>query len=569
MINAFEFKLDRPGLQDALFLVTRDALPTNGDLEFGFLEAVTDLRKLQTLRFVDAFAQSVSSAGDDRVLVVIRNADLVLDDGLPTRIANAIGVLPADEKWSLAGAGGLGLEERRHLMLYASNSPAIPVPDGPHPIIDIMPDLYLVNVRHAVKTLRDHGRLPEAAPELCLLLTGYLAGRYAVYLDQLSAGINGDLLARDLSRLTETLNSWFGSHLAGQKIETLSGPVLLEDPDRGSSGSGQSLQSSIWSLVAAASEPPSLSILTRTRFDRPHLLRRLLTTISRSRSDRFNMEVVISTDISADRAEAEFCELVSDFPNLILRLSRNEPRGFSRVNNLVHGVQACENDYIVCIDDDDYVDLFAFDNILPAFFRGQRPLVIMSSAVHKETWEHPGPACAVVSESCKIKEYPARNWRKIFSGVNQLPICAVLMPRDFLTSCLEDISLDYDLSEDYALFLRLFVSSNLPSIYESDQIFAHISLRSDENSVTVADRRPWVRDISGHLSHLTGNPKLGAPGQWTMLRTPAHSHLTPATQTSLKDLRTALTAAETDIRVLSHENTHLRNLLVDMQEQTA
>src|SRR3546814_10173572 len=78
--------------------------------------------------------------------------------------------------------------------------------------------------------------------------------------------------------------------------------------------------------------------------------------------------------------------------------------------------------------------------------------------------------------------------------------------------CSSDLPLRHDLSEDYAIFLALFTAPDLPPLLTYDNIFCMISSRSDgSNTITMEDRRPWVRDITLFLHDLfVANPILGA-----------------------------------------------------------
>src|SRR3546814_1708121 len=64
----------------------------------------------------------------------------------------------------------------------------------------------------------------------------------------------------------------------------------------------------------------------------------------------------------------------------------------------------------------------------------------------------------------------------------------------------------------YAIFLALFTAPDLPPLLTYDNIFCMISSRSDgSNTITMEDRRPWVRDITLFLHDLfVANPILGA-----------------------------------------------------------
>ena len=107
------------------------------------------------------------------------------------------------------------------------------------------------------------------------------------------------------------------------------------------------------------------------------------------------------------------------------------------------------------------------------------------------------------------------------------------------------------------MLLLIFTDPNLPAIYELPETFCHISVRGQENTVTMQDRRPWVRDITGYLADLTSTPGIAGPGVWAILSKLAGSHVSE--KHTLSELRNALERAEADALLLRQENEHLRH----------
>lgn len=566
MTRLFEFSLDRSGLDGVRFLLSRTRLPCNGDVESPFLDGISGLRRHPANgSFASTFFQA---AQDAEILVVIRNPDLVLDQDLPDRIVAALASLPAAGDWAIAGAGGLGLGDRRHIALYASAHPVIPENAGLQPLIDVMPDLYIVNATW-VKAL-DKSEIAKAdlALEIALTVQGYLDGRVSVFAPDLAAGIDGDLMARDLGRVTAELRRAFAGRLADQDLGTLSGPIRL-DGTQDAVPLGDPMVPTVPTVptidlaervaiaIADRASVPSLSIVTRTRFQRPHLLRRMLASISRARTEEMPLEIVLSTDADPSVAEAAFEDLRADFVNLRLRLKINPPSGHSRVTNLQGGVQIASGDYVLLLDDDDYLDLFAFDTMRAAFFAGNRPMIALTSDVHEETWEETPSGRWVLSHSARMKTYPARGWRNMFSGTNRMPICGMAIPRERLRARLRAFPMTHDLSEDYALFLLLLTDPDLPAIHECDEAAVHISLRGSENSVLMPDRRPWVQDIARYLADLTRTPGIAGAGQWALLTLPEPGPAPPPAS-GVDALQDQLRRRDQEIRLLRQELQRLR-----------
>ncbi|MEM9059707.1 MAG: glycosyltransferase family A protein [Pseudomonadota bacterium] len=566
MTRLFDLSLDQPDLQAVRFLIQRESLPVNGDLESGFLDTVHDIHRHPSgTGFPTALAQICEQS---EIVAVIRNPSLVLDDGLAARVSSAIAGLDSVDDWALAGAGGLGLGDQRHLALYASANPAIPEYAGLQPLLDVMPDLYLVNATYARRILSGQIGEAEAAIELAILVQGYLDGHVSVFVPDLVAAIDGELMSRDLIRVEQELDQLFSDRLCGQSVQTLSGPVQLGEALPIRRSSDIDLSARILGEVRRRAPAISLSIITRTLFGRPHLLRRMLASISRARREDVSLEVILSTDAEPAIAERWFKELQVDFQHLKLRLKINPASGPSRVTNLLGGLQVAAGEYVMFLDDDDYLDLFAFETIRTAGFAGNRPLIVTSSDVHEETWENTPSGRWVLTHSMEMSRYPAAGWRQMFDGVNRLPICGMIIPRARLRARLKLASLNHDLSEDYALFLLVLTDPELPAVYECVESVAHISVRGSENSVMMTDRRPWVRDISGFLADLTRSGAVAGPGQWAVRGSNGQDPVQTQPD-EVAELREALARRNQEIRLLRQLLAGLRAQHAPAQERAA
>jgi hypothetical protein len=189
--------------------------------------------------------------------------------------------------------------------------------------------------------------------------------------------------------------------------------------------------------------------------------------------------------------------------------------------------------------------------------------MVTASTVHDEEWTETPSGRHILSRSAERMTYPASGWREIFSGVNCLPVCALVMPREALIARLDAFTFDHDLSEDYALFLLVLTDPGLPEIVELPGGFGHISLRAhDQHSVTMADRRPWVRDIALYLADLTRSAAVAGPGQWALLTQSGAVGNTAAAAAidtkTIAELRAGLAERDRDLRLMRSENARLR-----------
>ncbi|HUF86330.1 MAG TPA: glycosyltransferase [Thermohalobaculum sp.] len=559
------FRIDAPGLEGAAFLVERTALDASGDLESGFFAGAGRIERHRG-NAAGALAARLAAAPGIEAVVLIRNPGLVLDEGLPARIAAARARLaPLAGRWSLAAAAGLTVAGGRVSALYASATPHLPLDPHPNPLHDALPDLTLVDAAW-LSGLAGGGRtLPDTALEPLLIAEGYRHGRVALYLPELVASVHGGLRARDPARLGHELGQWFGDSLPGEVFATLSGPVAIA-PAAGGPGSPngageqprEALQEAAERAIDALCDPLSLSIVTRTRFTRPHLLERLLASITRARRAAADIEVVLSSDTPRATCEAALEDLRGKFANLRLRLQRNPPEGHSRVTNLLAGIRAATGDYVAVVDDDDHVDLFAFGEMRRALFLGARPLMVTASAAHDEEWTETPSGRHVLARRTQRATYPACGWRRMFGGVNRLPVCALIVPRERLVARLDAFAFRHDLSEDYTLNLLVLSDPALPEVVELPGIFGHISIRPGEgHSMTFEDRRPWARDIALYLADLTRCAAVAGPGKWALLagRETAQTVLEAK---NIAELQAALADRDRELRLMRREIEQLR-----------
>ncbi|MEM7188119.1 MAG: glycosyltransferase [Pseudomonadota bacterium] len=562
----YDFRLSGQGLDNIHFLFVRDRLPQNGDLESAFFEGLSALRRHPPRLDIGVVLRRVLGTSDAEIIVIVQNPALVLDQSFRARLLTAIAKLPDGDSWSIAGAGGLAPGGQRHLALYASQNPAIPEAGGQKPLVDVLPDLCIVNAAFAQEVLEKSTTAITDALEPILATEGYLAGRTARFVPQLAAGINGDLKPRDLDRLTKELGAHFADRLPGVTLSTLSGDVQVRAenvPD--TAAFTIDLEASREDAIGAACDPLSISIIVRTQFTRAHLLRRLLTSLTRARLSEMVLEVVLASDAAPEICAAETDLLQRDFCNLPIRLAINDDaEGIpSRAANLLAGINEATTDYIAIVDDDDYVDLFAFETIRQALFDGSRPLIVVAAGVHDEIWEETPSGRWVLTSSTPRDGYSASGWRDMFGGVNRLPICSLLIPRQRLIKRLNDFRFRHDLSEDYALFLLVLTDPEVPAIAEIDHPFCHISIRGSENSVTMPDRRGWVGDITAFLSDLTQTSTVAGPGLWQLMTVAGGA---PVESSAEAALNTALSKARRDLSLMKQENEALRRQLSKSKE---
>ncbi|MEE8248108.1 MAG: hypothetical protein V3S87_12710, partial [Alphaproteobacteria bacterium] len=132
----YTFRIDAPGLERTSFLFERATLDASGDPETAFLDNAGQLTRHRG-KALGHLAAALANDAQIEVLAVSRNPALVLDPGLPARIAAALAMLaPLAGRWSLAAAGGLTPSGGRVCTLYSSETPFIPIHATPQPLTD-------------------------------------------------------------------------------------------------------------------------------------------------------------------------------------------------------------------------------------------------------------------------------------------------------------------------------------------------------------------------------------------------------------------------------------------------
>ncbi len=156
--------------------------------------------------------------------------------------------------------------------------------------------------------------------------------------------------------------------------------------------------------------------------------------------------------------------------------------------------------------------------------------------------------------------YPAAGYARMFDGVNQLPICAFLCPRQWLQDRVRSFPMQHDLSEDYTLYLLLLTAPDLPRLELHEEVFCIVSSRDDgSNTITMTDRRPWVRDITLFLHDLCVNER---PAGVNLLQVIARASPPPQrTPVPVLPALSAVGRSRREIALLRAEINHLREVL--------
>lgn len=456
-------------------------------------------------------------------IVVSLNEKCVFDEEFATRIETSLSETTAN--WAVLAATGKCFNGMTCSVVYPSEAPRLLTHKVPQPIVDCGIDLFILSARFLRQyTLQNN--LPEIHSDdfaQWCILQGYINGYVSIFLPALAIGINGSELQSPLNRRAAMLKREFSCHFPDDYIPSIIGDIPLKGhttnneyiygsiynksspKTEANTQNFEYLNDIVYGVVSPLCTTMSVSIITRTQFSRPHLLRRMLTSLSRARYGKeIALEVVLTTDVEFDSVAGEYNDIKANFPEIDIRIVLNKSHyRHSRVNNLVGGINAAKNDYVAIIDDDDFFDINALKAISLTRFLNYKPVIFMSSQVRNEHWKQASDKRWVLERSDPAEIYYGENYKLMFSGTNQLPVCAMIAPGEWMKERLNSLPLRHDLSEDYTIYLGLLCSPDLPPILESKDVFCMISSRTDgTNTITMKDRRPWVKDITLFLHDL-------------------------------------------------------------------
>lgn len=562
-------ELNRSKFHGLWTIIARPTLPPDGTLKDGFFAGASNFEHYEEAHFTRAITEILRNQSVEWVLVS-KNSNLIFDSALMERVSLIFTYLQSvADQITLVSAGGLGPRLEHHCALYSYRNPFIKFNPYPSPIIDTMTDLYIVSATDVREFLRCTAADLDEAFELAIIHFGYAIKRKAsIFSPGLAAGVNGHFRDRDFFLLSAQIQKLANPITSDKTLQTLDGEIdapyrpVLDEIGRPTPSKIPLLAQAVEDTLGALNNDAGISIVTRTQFKRTYLLRRLLTSISRSRVETFPVEVVLSTDIEKDLAERHLDLLKLEFPHLILRLAVNRRAEHSRVANLIGGAEAASGEYIWFMDDDDCVDLAAFALIKQVLVWGSRPFIVGDCVVYNESWDITNEAFPVLAESVIKNKYPGTNWPKLFAGVNQLPICGAVIPRKFLIDTIGRFKFSHDLSEDYTLFLLLLSSESLPPVVSLSSVIANISVRENsDNTVTAEDRKGWTRDIVNYLYDLLYNERSKVSACWPTLFSLSGNTQAPVySERELRD-RNEMEKLSLKIRNLQKENDYLRRTL--------
>lgn len=557
-------------------IANRTSEPTTRIFLEEFCSNLDETENLNTSRFLVALRTAIQ-LHKTPYLLVVRNPNLILDADCRRRMIEWSDELQNNSREiALYSPGGVSLTGEKFCSSYASEEPFILPKNYQYPIVDTMIDAYVLRTDILDDYLKHLPTDAETFFETGFILHAYLLGKPAIYEPRLSCAINGTFLSRDATKFINEAQSIYpqGTEV---RIQSLMGEFTLWGNDTAPTHAAKDRPNPYASInqqllvkrtLAHYRQRTSLSIITRTQFNRMHLLRRLLASATRATVRDIEMEILLCSDAPSNVAASAFDLLRLEFPSLNIRLVESNGQRPSRVRNLLSGITAANGDFCWMIDDDDYLDILSLRNVSEALFPGITPCLCVASQCHQERWSSVDTDHPILSLSTPSNRWEPSGWRTLATGINSVPICGVIIPTLFLQKCVSSLKFDHDLSEDYTIFLRLFSHPDVPPIIECSFVGCHISIRAgSDNSVTAPDRTQWTRDIHGHLFDLLYSETTKSMGAWQVFSAQFQNRAAASGSIPLADVARLKQEKDQQIKLLELSLARTRDELKNLRGQ--
>ena len=276
-------------------------------------------------------------------------------------------------------------------------------------------------------------------------------------------------------------------------------------------------------LSSRAIRKPSVTIMCRTQFNRPALLTRAILSFAAAIHQTrglMDLRVCIVTDQTQSQLDIELKRLNALTSGISLSgkaLTVRPPR-YSRADLLVHAIEGCDTDYVWFVDDDDYVFPNAVVDIARCLPANGTVFLTADCMRYEEEWPDTANSHNTVPlKSNTINRTFGNQVLLSFSGDNFVPVCGCIFPVRAMKYQVEGMEILGDYSEDYFL-LMLALCAPKVEVVMLETVICGISIRGQENTVTVKDRSPWNSSYATFMTELLNSEKTGSPAFWLLAK---------------------------------------------------
>jgi hypothetical protein len=420
--------------------------------------------------------------------------EIVWDENLAARVLRELRHFEAHcSNWLVLSAHGRNLSEGEFVSAHFNYEPDLIPARGRKPVVVTSGLLYVVNIEKFRKYLSHLSWSDEIEETINVAIAmGYLDGTASYFTDRLFPCLLG---RRNLSLTSSAM--W---------IERVAYLIHYGDSPSAAENRRDFKVRLLNELSPSENAAPDLklSFVIRTIFNRQHLLHRCLISVEYiRRSLGVPVEIVIASDVGALRSEQNVSTLRESFPWLEFVLADGSlDLGVSRVRNLKAGIKASTGDWVCIIDDDDYYLTHACSVLEKLLEPGFISLLLLNAQIVNEKW---------TKTTWKYQKeitsygtvYDSKEWSKIYTGVNALPLSSVVHPGSYIRRVITEYEFRYDLSEDFIFHLLVFSHPSRPAVAVSSGVSVHQSHRAlSDNVSTNVDRAGWCLDTGNGLYDL-------------------------------------------------------------------
>lgn len=419
--------------------------------------------------------------------------EIIWDENLAARILRELSHFEAHcSNWLVLSAHGRNLSEDEFVSAHFNYEPDLIPTRGRKPVVLTSGLLYVVNIEKFGKYFSALSWSDEVEETINVAIAmGYLDGTASYFTDRLFPCLLG---RRNLS-------------LSSSAIWTERVTYLIHYGDSPGAENRREFKIRLLNALLPNEDVPSrlkLTFVIRTIFNRQHLLQRCLISVEYiRRSLGVPVEIVIASDIGAMKSGQSVSALRESFPHLeFVSADGNLELGVSRVRNLKAGIKASTGDWVCIIDDDDYYLTHACSVLEKLLEPGFSGLLLLNAQIVNERW---------TKTTWKYQKeitsygtvYDSKEWAKIYTGVNALPLSSVVHPGSYVRRIISEYEFRYDLSEDFIFHLLVFSHPSRPAVAVSLGVSVHQSHRSlSDNVSTNVDRAGWCLDTGNGLYDL-------------------------------------------------------------------
>ena len=419
--------------------------------------------------------------------------ECVWDESLANRIIDEIDYFSrAYQDWLLLAANGRDAKDRELTAAYFHYEPDLTPSRDRHAIAAASGLLYVFNLR----VLRELHQFTVLSSQIdnsinVLIMRGYLRGKASFFSPRLYPCFLG-MRYLSVASLLENFHRTFSLVKAAEQASTGNEMDIFE------------LEERFRAVVDTITVVRPISFVVRTLFSRPYLLNRCLISIDYiRRSLSIPTQVVLASDVHVEIAHEHIAEIQKNFPGIEFVFANGKTEaGVSRVRNLKAGIKTSTGELVCIIDDDDYYLPSACSELARTQSIEYDRLLLLSAQIVNEKW---------IATERKYERhlisygtaFLAENWNKTFTGTNQLPLCSVVYPGNFIRALIDDYRFSYDLSEDFILHLMVFGYPRRPEVEVTRGICIHQSHREHSDNVSnVLDRTTWTLDTGNGVFEL-------------------------------------------------------------------